>query len=142
MQSYLIDQWPERPFLVSHFWSHDKPRQLDDGRWWVRGRLPQSGGLAVDAIFEDLEQPAVELASRNLDYMHAEAAQSLLTIRTALEQLQANPELTDRERVLLCRDLLQQYNSFSKYADRAAALALHTQLLNYLHEYYRAEEDE
>jgi plasmid stabilization system protein ParE len=138
----FVDQWPERPFQVSDFWSHAKPCQLDDGRWWVRGRLAHGGGLAVDAIFEDLEQPAVELAARDLTFMQAEAAQYLKTIRAALEQLQANPELTDRERVLLCRDLLLQYNTFSQYAERAAALDLHTALLNYLHVYYRAEEDE
>jgi len=127
---------------VTDFWAHRAPLQLDDGRWWVRGELAgNSGGLAVDAYFVDLEQPAVELLGRNLDFMQAESARALTTIRAALEQLQSNPAPSDRERVLACRDLLRQLTEFGRYANPQASLALHTALLEYLSAHYRAEDD-
>lgn len=143
MTHFRFDDWPGTPFTLAAYWMHDAPRRLDDGRWWVRGKLPgNSGGLFVDAIFEDLEAPAVELHGRDLDYMQRESAQTLKTLRAALEQLQADLSLTDRERVLLCRDLLRQLDALAKYADRHARLTLNTDLMDHLSAHYRAEEDQ
>lgn len=142
MNHYRFFEWPARPFMFTDFWAHSSPRQLDDGRWWVRGELfGNSGGLAVDAYFDDLDHPAVQLVGRNLDYMQAESAQALITITAALETVQANLDLSDRERVLACRDLLRQLTEFGRYAKPQASLQLHTALMDYLSDYYRAEDD-
>lgn len=143
MNHYRFFEWPNRPFMFSDFWAHRAPRQLDDGRWWVRGELfGNSGGLAVDAYFDDLDQPAVQLAGRDLEFMKAESAQALVTITAALETVQVNAALSDRERVLACRDLLRQLTEFGRYAPPQASLQLHTTLIDYLSDHYKAEDDD
>ncbi|HVL01883.1 MAG TPA: hypothetical protein VM553_18830 [Dongiaceae bacterium] len=136
--NYRIEEWPERPFSLSAFRIHGRPRQLSDKRWWVRGVLFNNPGrTVVDACFEDLNQNAVELHGRSQEYLRHESRKTLAAIRKDLEQIKKNPLLISAARIRACRDLLHTLNEFCWYGKHADARALNSEILDYMAQYYQ-----